>query len=610
MKSKFNTREVASVEIDGLEIERSSECSYVFDSLEKCLKISSKVLIYGNSSGYSEFSIPIERLVTPYFGEVPYIISIDNDDMNCSHSTNISESDDSYMIKNINADTFLKCRNKTERKTLLQFSYEIPIFQSFAVKEAEWMNGFFPDVVNNAELTLSNILYKWNEGYKSITKPSIEDLITYRARELLLKYEGDSEHKVFDPRRNEFQYKVKLAPGDLIEVSNISGKINHPKFGSSNYLGFITDDYLSFKNAGKKFLMPKGVKPYGFFCTHNGLVYDFEYAYSVVFDTPGVLKCSINTRSYNVFWFKRPKGQVEVTFKAMQLNKIIERIPLRLANSKVRIQNKINQMNNENKATFEKWVSRAISSHERSIKAMVEVDKVFTYRKEISAKIKKYIMLQKPSFYTKPGSKGKYLELNLFYQGIYESKNSNTFYTSEIRLGKVLTTTKVTSSSVKQYDKELIISEDRLESAKKVFQEQDNKTLKNISYKKLTAKLIEVKKDLNSGNKVEFNTLVLNRYMTQVCGKVEKYLNNSNQQKQKITLNRVRAIYDIPLGGSVGSFRETSPELFTKVYKYLPKEKVIHTFLDFDEASEQCFYLSAENFANKNYQDAIFTESI
>ena len=617
MQIDFNSikREVASLDLLNIEVENSKECSYVFDSLDKCLKIKGSIYAYGKTDGHSEFDFPVPKLVTPYFSDVPYEISIsNNENVKCYTGPGVKRVGTSYRIEKVVVGSYLKCRYIGEGKGYFHFQYEIPIFQSFPVKEAEWMKGFFPDVVSNTELTLSSIYQKWTEAQNNLKNPSVEDAITYRGRELLLKYEGDSEHKIFDPRKNEFQYEFQLSPGDIVEVSNINGKIIHPKFGQSDYLGFVTGDYSKYSNAGKKYLATKSVKPYGFFCMQDGVIYNFEYSYSFVFDKPGILKCSINTRNHNIFWLQKPKGQVEATFKVMELSKIINRIPKRLVNPKIRISNKINLMNYENNMNFTKWISRSLKAHESSIQALSEVDKIFSFQKVVNATIKKSVLTQVPEVRIEAveNKELRFLNLRLFQRKNYETEEGANFITSELPFGLVVTNTKTSNRNINRYNKQYVFKDNSILnlSSKYFLNLVSPNDLTKDSYSKYLKEMKKAQSKKSSfKSSLDLKPILLNRYMTQVCGKIEMYINGYRDRKQKVTMQSLKAIYDTPRGGAVGELRETMAHLFYSEQVPLKQEIVIYSNVTYKKDTEQCYYLSAPNFVSKNYRDAIFAES-
>jgi hypothetical protein len=602
-------REVASLKLNNIKAANSSNCSNVFDSLDKCLKIQGSIYVYGKTDGYSEFDFPLERLVSPYFGEVPYEIKIsENVNIKCDSSSEIEKIGSFYRVTKVSTGSFLKCRYVGVGKGYFSFEYEIPIFQTFPVKEAEWMKGFYPDLVSNTELTLSNIYQKWTNVHHKMKSPEIEDAITYRGRELLLKYEGDSEHKIFDPRKNIFQYEFDLLPGDLVEVSNINGKIIHPKFGESNYLGFQTEDNSKNINAGDKYLAPRGVKPYGFFCVHNGVTKNFEFTYFYIYDKPGKLKCSLNTRGHNLFWFKRPNGQVEATFKVMEINKIINRIPLRLANSKIRIQKKIDKMNVENKNNFSKWISRSLKVHDSSIQALNEVDKVFKFQIFLNAKIENSILSQKANsrVETINDEDNTYLNLNLYLRNVYKPYAGNIFLTSASLFGTIKTNKLIDDRTLESYDNDSSFVGESIESLDSL---NKNRSMSYASFLNELSIAQSKKANLDESNLSSFKVIPLTRYMTQVCGNIEGYYNSKREKKQKITMVSLKAIYDTPHGGLVGDLRETRANLFYSQSITLKDQVQIYSNIDFTEDTNQCYFLSASNFVSKNYRDAIFAES-
>ena len=78
MQIDFNSikREVASLDLDNIEVENSKECSYVFDSLDKCLKIEGSIYAYGKTDGHSEFDFPSLLLPTSQTCHMKYRFQI------------------------------------------------------------------------------------------------------------------------------------------------------------------------------------------------------------------------------------------------------------------------------------------------------------------------------------------------------------------------------------------------------------------------------------------------------------------------------------------------------------------------------------------------------
>jgi hypothetical protein len=242
------------------------------------------------------------------------------------------------------------------------------------------MKGFFPNIVSQTELKLSQILLKWEKA-KEIQQEKFKfrDGITFRARELLLKYINESDYLNILPSQFEYSYEKKLNPGDLLVIKSPQGEISHSKFGKTNHLGFDTEDYREELGAGSKYLVHKDVRPFEFFCQHDDEIYNFRQTDEHFFDKPGIVKCGVNVRKKSMIHLRSIKGSVEFQTGYLNLEKAISRIPRYIANSKTRIENKLIEMNQKNKTLIEKWVKRAIIEKDNESDDSLRLDNIFQF---------------------------------------------------------------------------------------------------------------------------------------------------------------------------------------------------------------------------------------
>jgi hypothetical protein len=221
----------------------------------------------------------------------------------------------------------------------------------------------------------------------------------------------------------------------------------------------------------------------------------------------------------------------------------------------------------------------------------------------VNAKVESSILTQKPQIRIDEKLNQSFLNLSLFQRKSYKGEEGLSFIVSDLALGSVITSTRVYNKSIKKYEKQFVFKE----YSKSLSHLKD---LKNKSYSAYLNEINKVK-SLKSDEQQDsdYASVLLNRYMTQVCGKIEFYINSYNAKKQKITLSSIKAVYDTPQGGIVGDLRETSAHLFYSESVSLEKDLVIYSHVDYERDQDQCYYLSAPNFVSKNYRDAIFSQS-
>lgn len=574
----------------------------------KCFELNGSVNVYGKDEGYNQFDFPLINLQSPYYYSVPYKINITSKKTKCISSSGIESKGNEFTVLSNYSKEYILCSNDSSKSGTIDFTYKVPYFSGFEVKEAEWMRGFFPDIINNTELKLSQILSKWDEAFRKNSNAKVSDAITYRGRELLLKYEGNTEVMIFDPKRNKYQFEKKLNDGDIVIVSDIFGNINHPQLGVSDSRGIPTSDYIKNGVAGKAYLEPVDVKPYAFFCRFKDELITFDYQKQYTFNKPGLLKCSINTRKGKFFWFKKPKGQLEATIRSLDLKEVISRLPSRLLNAKIRLDNKLYIMNATNIENLKKWLIRAINSHENDIQYFLEVEKVFPH------------ILNEKVFFKHTELKHKVL-MSLIEEGVDQvnievtSKNSymtlgnKSFNTSDEHLG-VLKVSKVKNKNIgKSLDKNVAGSYFEIDYILNFKDLLKYKGAKTIELDKYQTSLDAISSSYSNSKSAEVD-LELHRVQIQVCGQVEAYLDYRGLTSQKVIIDHFKAVYDSPSGGAViEKSGVIGKDLFSKSY-YLDKKEVYFTKIPFNgKETESCFKITPENFATGDYLNAILLNS-
>lgn len=363
-------------------------CPKIYGLRGECYSLDAKVTVSSRSTKLKTFNFPLPRLDSPFYEDVPYYIKINSDQIKCEYSSSITKmSQGQFRVKLKTDNENLNCSLESQ-KTQMEFSYIIPVFTPFPVKEAEWMRGFFPDIVSQTELKLSQIYDKWFEAKRSLGDQfQVLDGITYRGRELLLKYFDDITYNVISPRKYDFQFERVLVHGDLLVVKDVKGYIFHPKLGRADHGGYSTEDYLADGSAGKRFLEKTRIKPFEFFCIQNGKVFDFRIKNKIVFDSPGTVSCGVNSKKNFFLPLIKPKGQVEFYVQHMNVKKSIKLVPSHIENASTKIKNQIEKMNESNKSSFKSWIYRGISKKETEVQSELQIDSMFSPVVELNGQL-------------------------------------------------------------------------------------------------------------------------------------------------------------------------------------------------------------------------------
>ncbi len=354
------------------------ECPSTFDLSSQCLVLSTNVELSKRSEYLGSFDFPLPKIESPYYEQIPYFIKLASNKVDCEYSDSVTKVKEGYFkIKSNVEKEFLRCRSKSSDAEI-GFSYILPVMSPFPVREAEWMRGFFPDVVSQTELKLSQIYNKWFEAKMRLGSDfTVSDGITYRGRELLVKYFNDTSYQVISPRKFGYQFEKTLNEGDLLIIKDVDGYVFHSRLGSTDHGGFSTETFVEEGRAGRRYLETTRIKPFEFFCQHNSKVYDFRLKSDLLFDSPGTVKCGINAKKSFFIPLVKPKGQTEFYVQHMNVEKSIELIPSHIENAKTKIKNKIKKMNEENQYHFRAWIYRAIAKKEKEIEFELEVDSLF-----------------------------------------------------------------------------------------------------------------------------------------------------------------------------------------------------------------------------------------
>jgi hypothetical protein len=352
-----------------------------------CWIMDGEITLLENRSRISRFHFPNLDLVTPFHEKVPYFIRIFDPSVFCNYQGGIKRKDlNLFEVTESIHKSSLSC--KVNNKTSFKFQYILPHFVPFPVYEAEWMKEFFPNIVNQTELKLSQILQKWQRA-KRIKKEKFifSDGVTFRARELLLKYINESDYVSILPDEFDYKFERQLNPGDILLIKSPRGRIVAPKLGQASHLGFDTDDFKEENAAGKKYLETRDIRPFEFFCRMNGELYTFRNKDTLTFDKAGVIKCGINVKKKAFIQLSQVKGGVEFQTEYLNLKKSISRIPKYIANSKTRIENRIKQMNQTNTTLIQKWVERAIQEKNEESQYSLMLDEEFEFKIPLNGEI-------------------------------------------------------------------------------------------------------------------------------------------------------------------------------------------------------------------------------
>lgn len=293
----------------------------------------------------------LSPLKTPFYKSRSYFIQLSSPDELVCSKEDVLKKISKYFYK-VTLEEEVNCEFKLKENRSLTFI--LPYFEPFPVSEAEWMKGFYPNIVNQSELKLSQILDKWKRA-KDIKKDMFvfDDGITYRARELLMKYLVSTSLFSIIPNRFEYTFRKILKAGDLLRISAPTGIITHPKYGETNYLGYETEDFLQNQTAGKKYLVKSDIRPFEFFCKFKEEYFHFRNSSFLVFKDAGTVKCGINVKRKSILQLRYPKGYIDFGVNYMDLEQSIARIPSYISNARVRIENRVIQMNEENKIMFQ-----------------------------------------------------------------------------------------------------------------------------------------------------------------------------------------------------------------------------------------------------------------
>ncbi len=342
---------------------------------ESCYVLKASVSLLSQREKVGTFRFPLRALSTPFYNNVPFYIKIDSDQRTCRFTKTITPvSSNIYKVLfDEKEENNFSCRADN-----LKFSYIIPSFDEFPVSEAEWMNGFFPNIVSHTELKLSQIYDKWM-GTRALLEErfQISDGITYRGRELLLKYANFSNYEVVGPKKFSYQFEKEIFDGDMLIIKDIKGSIEHPRFGITGPEGYQTANFKEKQEAGNRYLRKTKVRAYEFFCEYNGKLIHFREQESFQFANPGKIRCSINTKKKGIFNLGRIKGHIEFNIQYMNIKESIKRIPKQVANSQVRIRNRIKHMNKSNIDLFENLISKQVDLKEQATRYELEMDKEF-----------------------------------------------------------------------------------------------------------------------------------------------------------------------------------------------------------------------------------------
>lgn len=582
---------------------------------EQTIDIMGKVSLFRKRDGHNEFNFPLYKLESPYFKEVPYHIMINNQYISCVHSSNISrveEGKNYFKVSNYQFGDYLKCKIVGAEQGSFNFIYQIPKLKPFEVSEASYMRGFYPDIVSNMELSLAKI-------YKKLVPDNggAPQKLYYRERELLMKYVPDIVWVDFDPRKKEMQFSTELDEQDLFELSDIEGEIKHPKHGKIDYTGFENDDYQEFGWAGKKYLKPKGVKPFALFCEKGDQNFDFEYTNELIISDPGKINCSINSRYQGFMGFRVVKGSIKAKIKILRIKKAIKNLPRYYLNkAKKAISKRIEKMNDENTKRFTEGINKKLDERDREVKNMLAVDKTFPFNIEVNASLKSINTYSKPfvRHENKNGKDSNFLSYSVFYKKKFVDQEQKEFNSSEILLG-VLHTDKVLKNikDIKQYTLVYNINPSDydayfLKDLKKYF--DNNKTIKLKTYKNMLS-LYESRAKKYPDSLVEQN-IELNRFGLYICGQIS-YYTKRKVKYEKLILSTLKARYDLFEGGHVNSSRVMFPESFYEQQKQMDQSYEVLTKVKYikDSGDENhCFYVSAEDFANEDYERSILLKSI
>lgn len=577
-------------------------------------QVKGSIRVYGKRDGYNSFSFPLLTLESPFYYNVPYIIHVSTHNVKCVHSENIERvgSNNTFSVKNYTYGDFLKCAYTERGEGFFNFIYEIPKIQPFAVSEAEYMKGFTPDIVSNMELRLAKIYEKLVPPPGQKAKP-----LFYRERELLLKYIPDIINVTFEAKKNEIQFETTIEKEDLFHIRNISGTIEHRKFGVTNHEGFLTDDYYKYKAAGSKYLIPYGLKPYALYCNHESMVYDFEYADEKTFSDPGKIQCSLNSRSPHFLGFKPAKGEVTAEITILRVAKAKKLLPKYYLNkAKNAIEKEIASMNANNQKRFKNRIEKEIDFHEKNIVDMLIVDKDFPYRTMVKAKEIKKVVLLKPiiRYETVAGKDYRYLSYKVFLRSVYEDQFGSQFQSSDIYMNELKTKMIITKDhELKNFSKVYSVNPADYYDGVKPYLENYFDKEKVIPYSAMEVYFEKLaSRHRYSPKKSQLMEIELSRFSLAICGNIVPAYDTAGKKVEEVHLKDIRAKYDLEEGANISSFRTMYSDHYYFEKKNLESEIIVKTpipYSSLESSKEQCYFMTPAEYADKNYgADLIFRE--
>jgi len=578
--------------------------SSISDSIEiveqdNIIIINGNVKIGGEQDKNRTFAFPLIKLSSTYYSDNKYDLIIDTDQVDCFNSDDITKnSKNNFTISSYKYGAYVNCEYTGIRQSQINYSYILPRYKSFNLSKADWRVGYDEKIITPAIILLSKI----NDKLKK-NKP-----LYYRDREILLKYFGKIETIKFDPSVHRHQFKTVLEKNDIVELTNISGEISHSIYGVMDVMGGSNKRYRKKSRAGLKYLEPKDVPPYAFFCKNDKKVKYFQYTDSTRIDKPGNIACSINTRRPSIWWRVKLGGSITAIINQLKINEVRKELPRMLKAPQDHIDKLVGRINHTNKSQLVDLLVRSITEYESNTFDMQEVNKLFPMTIEVSSRL---ISSELHHEAVSEISYDQGVKWKLAYNIYQRSKMkdfSQEYIISDFYLGKLITNHELAEDSdLSVYTNTFNVDGWYFENELAPFYTEATRNNLPVNYQEYMERFKGDSGNLvNVSGKVE--EVKLKRFMMEACGTVRPYL-SEGKSLNKVVLTEIRARYDAQYGGINTTYRRINPENFFHMNKKLKTHKTIFTKVKYTGDEENCFYLSPEDFISSWYNDSDFHKS-
>lgn len=536
-------RTIASIEPNQLKV----------DEIEGRYFVSINFEVLGKHKGNNTFEIKAPfSLDNDIKHRLPYEIIVNSSDINCLSNSSYKEIHKNYQYRNegLAVNNNLKCvyEGLDDRK-IISATY---VFHKLDYLKLQDANQFIHPITN-ADKDATRILKMVKEGQE----------VNFFDRKLLFNVFANKQIVSASPKINYFSFHLKLDRKDIIQISKPHGEVRIPKIGDITYKGKSNKKYSKKYEAGKRFLVSEGVRPYELVCSvlyarkKERTIERFEWNSELQISSATDVKCGLNTKKLNKKELEKISGEVKYQVAVVKYDELYDKTSKYLVDPQKKLNTFVDELNKSNLDIITSYANRTIDLQVEKVKNETSVSKYFPFTKSKELRISKIYINHKPKISKIIQDKKiyHYLDYDVYASPDMIDENDKQSSPGKIFLGTVQTKYKVESETQdlskhefyslicgKQYE------ENFLPMFVKSIRSNKQGEKESVDLSDYKSFIEEIPRRLCSTEYSGAIETTLRRKELNKCGDISKYKKKVAREVEElgeVTFNKVVAAYDL-----------------------------------------------------------------